>query len=203
MSTISSSREISANGSAPPPPSVQRLYLPAWEPPPPGVPEGRSSYLELLPGIYHESDFMARFLLIFEHILSPIDRTITNIPDYLDPGITPPDYVPWLASWVGITLDGRWPVERQRDVVLAAPELYRWRGTKRGLEKFIQLYTGSPPEIDQPTLREIAADRSRAYRFSVRVRVQRSQGLSRQLVESIIELEKPAFAACSLEWIEV
>jgi len=201
MTTIPSSREVSNNG-APPPAERARWYVADWGPAPPGVPEKRSNYLDLLPGIYHDSDFLGRFLLIFEHILSPVDRTITNIPEYFDPGITPPEYVQWLASWVGIALDGRWPEERQREVVRKAPELFRWRGTRRGMEQFIQLYTGSTPEIDQPTLREIAADRSRAFRFSVRVRVPRSAALSRQLVESIIELEKPAFAACSLEWIE-
>jgi len=36
----------------------------------------------------------------------------------------------------------------------------------------------------------------------VRIRVGRRSELSRQLVETIIETEKPAFAACSLEWIE-
>jgi phage tail-like protein len=191
------------NGAGPPTrPRRVRWYVPEWPPPPPGVPEKRSSYIEMLPGIYHESDFMARFLLIFEHILSPVDRTIANIPDYFDAGITPPEFVPWLASWLGIALDARWPIERQREVVREAPELFRWRGTRRGLSRFIELYTGTPPEIDQPTLREIAADRTRAFRFSVRVRVPRADGLSRQLVESIIELEKPAFAACSLEWIE-
>lgn len=179
-----------------------RWYVADWSPAPPGVPERRSNYLELLPGIYHDSDFLARFLLIFEHILSPVDRTVANIPEYFDPGITPPEYVQWLASWLGIVLDARWPEERQRQVVAAAPELFRWRGTRRGLSQFIELYTGTPPEIDQPTLREIAADRTRAFRFSVRVRVPRSAGMSRQLVESIIETEKPAFAACSLEWIE-
>lgn len=201
MSTIPSSREVSTNGAGPPA-AATRWYVADWSPAPPGVPENRSNYLDLLPGIYQDSEFLARFLLIFEHILSPVDRTVANIPEYFDAGITPPEYIQWLASWLGIALDARWPVERQRAVVLAAPELFRWRGTRRGLSQFIELYTGSPPEIDQPTLREIAADRNRAYRFSVRIRVPRSAALSRQLVESIIELEKPAFAACSLEWIE-
>jgi phage tail-like protein len=201
MSTIPSSQEVSANGAAPPPARV-RWYLPEWPSPPPGVPVGRSSYLDLLPGIYHESEFLGRFLLIFEHILGPVDRTVANIPEYFDAGVAPPEFVPWLASWLGIALDARWPVERQRDVIREAPELFRWRGTRRGLSRFLELYLGSPPEIDQPTLREIAADRTRAFRFTVRVRAARAAGLSRPLVESIIELEKPAFAACSLEWIE-
>jgi len=92
--------------------------------------------------------------------------------------------------------------DRRRDVVKAAPELFRWRGTRRGLAHFLRLYTGLEPEIIEPSLRDIANDRNRAYRFTVRLRVGPQSELSRQLVETIIETEKPAFAACSLEWIE-
>src|SRR5262245_1161043 len=67
---------------------------------PPGVPAVRSSYLDYLPGVYHENDFMARFLLIFEHILSPIERTVANSSEYIDPGTTPDDFLPWLGSWL-------------------------------------------------------------------------------------------------------
>ena len=94
------------------------------------------------------------------------------------------------------------PEDRRRDVVKAAPELFRWRGTRRGLAHFLRLYTGVEPEILEPSLREIANDRMRAFRFTVRVRAPRGSGLSRQLVQSIIEAEKPAFAAANLEWIE-
>lgn len=195
------SRETSIDGDGGPPPRDQWVMA-NFDEAPPGVPVHRSTYLDYLPGIYQESDFLGRFLLIFEHILSPIDRTIGNIPDYFDPELAPPDVVTWLGSWLGLVLDARWPDERRREVVKAAPELFRWRGTQRGLSHFLRLYTGVEPEIIEPSLRDIANDRNRAYRFAVRVRVPRNGGLSRQLVESIIETEKPAFAACSLEWIE-
>ncbi len=192
------------DGGGPPATPDAPGYPAAWDTPP-GVPRTRSTYLDFLPGIYQEnelSDFLGRFLLIFEHILSPIDRTIENIPYYFDPDVAPPDVVTWLGSWLGLVLDARWPEERRRDVVKAAPELFRWRGTRRGLAQFLRLYTGVEPEILEPTLREIANDRTRAFRFTVRIRAPRGSGLSRQLVQNIIETEKPAFAACSLEWIE-
>ncbi len=169
---------------------------------PPGVPEDRSSYLQYLPGIYHDGDFIGRFLLLFEHILSPIDRTVENIPYYFDAEVAPPEFVTWLASWLGIVLDARWPIDRQRDVVRRAWELFSWRGTRRGLALFIELYTGVTPEVIEPALRDIAQDRTKAFSFAVRVTVPRSAGLSRQLVETIIHHEKPAFAAATLEWVE-
>lgn len=202
--TPTSEHTGTVDGGGPPAGPDAPGYPAAWDTPP-GVPRTRSTYLDFLPGIYQEnelSDFLGRFLLIFEHILSPIDRTIENIPYYFDPDVAPPDVVTWLGSWLGLVLDARWPEERRRDVVKAAPELFRWRGTRRGLAQFLRLYTGVEPEILEPSLREIANDRTRAFRFTVRIRAPRGSGLSRQLVQNIIETEKPAFAACSLEWIE-
>lgn len=189
----------SSNGSGPP--AVRRPGLPAqrWDPAPPGVPATRSTYLDYLPGLYQESEFLGRFLLIFEHILSPVDRTIGNISHYLDPDLTPPELVAWLGSWLGVVVDSRVPEERRRDLVKAAPELYRWRGTKRGLREYLRLYTGYEPEITEPTLSEIAANRNLAFRFNVRVRVPAGEPAPRAFIESIIDAEKPAFAACNLE----
>ena len=51
----------------------------------PGVPQWRSTYLDYMPGIYDGSDFLGRFLLIFESILGPLDRTVGNIHHYFDP----------------------------------------------------------------------------------------------------------------------
>jgi phage tail-like protein len=204
MAMTPASEEIGVNGSDGPPATPATAGQPAWDTPP-GIPQARSSYLDYLPGIYQEnelSDFLGRFLLIFEHILSPIDRTIENIPYYFDPDVAPPEVVTWLGSWLGLALDARWPEERRRDLVKAAPELFRWRGTRQGLAHFLRLYTGAEPEILEPSLRDIANDRTRAFRFTVRLHVARGSGLSRQLVQSIIEAEKPAFAACNLEWFE-
>ncbi len=170
-----------------------------WPEPPPGVPRTRSTYLDLLPGIYHDNDFLGRFLLIFEHILSPIERTVGNLSHYLDPGLTPPDFLPWLGSWLGLVVDARIPEERRRELVSAAPELYRWRGTKRGLREYLRIYTGIEPEIIEPTLSEIAANRALAFRFTVRMTLPAGSPIQRSYIESIIEAEKPAFAACALE----
>lgn len=159
----------------------------------------RSSYLEHLPGIYHDNDFLARFLLIFESILGPMERMVGGISHYLDPDVAPPETLRWLASWLGIVLDPRWPEDRQRDLVRGATNLYRWRGTRRGLSTVLRLATGATPDITEPTLAELTADPSRAFRFGVRLTIPRGQQVDRALVESIIDLEKPAWAACDLE----
>ena len=165
----------------------------------PGVPTDRSSYVEYLPGVYEGNAFLARFLLIFESILGPLDRTIGNLPHYFDPELGPPDLLPWLGGWVGLVLDHRWPEARRRDLVRSAAELYHWRGTRRGLSTFVRLYSGITPEILEATPGEVAANRGRAFSFTLRLRIPRGQTVDREMLQSIIDIEKPAFAACTLD----
>ncbi|MEO6398892.1 MAG: phage tail protein [Tepidiformaceae bacterium] len=186
----------------PPPPDRTRFRPPEPTDAPPGVAEDVSSYLHYLPGIYHNNHFLGRFLLIFESILGPLDRTVENMHHYFDPFVTPPEAVDWLGTWVGLALDERWPEDRRRELIAEAVNLYQWRGTKRGLSEFLRLYTGVVPEIIEPTLREIANARGRAYRFTVRITIPAGSRISRSLIETIIDAEKPAFAACTLELIE-
>ena len=159
----------------------------------------QSSYLNYLPGIYQENAFLGRFLLIFESVFSPIERTAGNIHHYLNPDLAPPETLRWLASWLGVVLDERWPVDRQRDLVRGATGLYIWRGTRRGLSTILRLATGATPEIIEPTLGELAGDPSRAFRFTIRLRMPAGQSIEREFIEALIDLEKPAWAGCDLE----
>jgi len=186
----------------PPPPDRTRFRPPEPTDVPPGVPLDVSSYLAYLPGIYQNNHFLGRFLLIFESILGPIDRTVENMHHYFDPFVTPPEAVDWLGAWVGLALDERWPEDRRRELISEAVNLYQWRGTKHGLSEFLRLYTGVEPEIIEPTLREVANARNRAFRFTVRITLPAGTRISRSLIETIIDAEKPAFAACTLELIE-
>ncbi|MCC6190909.1 MAG: FHA domain-containing protein [Anaerolineales bacterium] len=170
---------------------------------PPGVPDDRSTYLKYLPALYSADDFLGRFLLIFESILSPVERTIDNLHHYLDARLTPPEMLPWLASWLGLVLDERWPEERRRELIRAAVELYQWRGTRRGLTEFLRLYTGLAPEIVEPGLAgRRAASGDDAFRFVVRLRAPNASRIDRAVVEAIIDAEKPAHAGYTLEIVE-
>lgn len=166
---------------------------------PPGVPEDRSSYLKYLPALYSTDDFLGRFLLIFESILSPIERTVDNLHYYFDAQMTPPEVLPWLASWLGLVLDERWPEARRRELIRAAVDLYEWRGTRRGLLEFLRLYTGFTPEIIETGVGRKTVTEDEAFRFVVRLRVPNPASLDRAVIESIIDAEKPAHAGYTLE----
>jgi phage tail-like protein len=100
-----------------------------------------------LPAIYQEDDFAQRMLSGLDEVLAPIFSTLDNFDAYLDPALTPPDFLAWLASWVGFALDDTWDEGRRRAAVARAVELYRVRGTASGLAAQVQLQTGGAVEI--------------------------------------------------------
>ena len=60
-------------------------------------------------------------------ILEPLERTIDEIHHYFDPRLTPEAMLPWLATWVDLVLNEKWPLERRRALVRRAADLYRWQ----------------------------------------------------------------------------
>ncbi|MGH9198184.1 MAG: phage tail protein, partial [Acidimicrobiia bacterium] len=60
---------------------------------------------QTLPAIFQEDDFALRFVSAFDRVLAPVISTLDNVSAYLDPKIAPPDFVEWLAGWVGLALD--------------------------------------------------------------------------------------------------
>ncbi len=166
--------------------------------PPPGVPEDRSSYLQYLPGMYHGNEFLGRFLLIFEHIFSPVRRTVGNAPHYFDPAVTPSEVLAWLGSWLGLVVDERWPERTRRELIANAASLFAWRGTRRGLTEFVRLYAGVSPVITEPSREELEADPSRAFTFDILLQLPPGGSIDEQLLRQVIETEKPAWAAYRL-----
>jgi phage tail-like protein len=107
----------------------------------------KGQYLKYLPAIYQEDELMGRFLMLFESFWAPIETQIDNLSLYFDPCMAPSQFLPWLASWLNLVLDQRWPEERQRQLLRSAISLYRRRGTRKGLEDYLEIYTGQRPRI--------------------------------------------------------
>ena len=53
----------------------------------------------------------------------------------------------WLGLLIDLTFDPSWPLERRRALVRAAMDLYRRRGTVGGLQRYVEIYTGTTPTI--------------------------------------------------------
>lgn len=178
-----------------------------------------SRYLNYLPAVYQEVDLMGRLLKLFEQTLDPSIQTLQLLWAYLDPLTAPESLLPFLAYWVGWPSDIAWDLQQQRRLIRRALEIYRWRGTRRGLRLYIHLYTGLP--LDAPETPEVEKHISiqetfsqgfvlngarlgedtvmgggRPYHFVVRLRS--PAPLDEGLIRTIIEQEKPAFCTYEL-----
>jgi phage tail-like protein len=107
----------------------------------------KARYLKYLPALYHRDELIGRLLMLFESFWHPVEGQIEQIPLYFDPQMTPPDLLPWLASWLSLVLDEQCPLNRRRDLVQMASSLYRRRGTREGLRDYLKIYTGDQVEV--------------------------------------------------------
>lgn len=123
-----------------------------------------STYLQYLPAIFQQevdeskTPFLNGLLLAFEQILrgrnipkAPgIEEFIDLIYSYFEPEKldkagtsqphTPVEFLPWLASWVALTLRNDWSEDERRRFIAHAVPLYRKRGTREGMIEALQTY---------------------------------------------------------------
>jgi phage tail-like protein len=104
-------------------------------------------FLEYLPSVYEQDSFMGRFLMLFESFWGPIDQQISGIHNYFDPDLTPARFLPWLASWFDLALDDNWSEAQQRELLNSVIWLYRRRGTRIALQRYLEIFTQEPVEI--------------------------------------------------------
>lgn len=110
------------------------------------------SWLEFLPGIYQNDNgagrgFLEGFLWSFQQVFTDIEDRLDDLARYFHPYETPAEFLPWLASWLALALDQEWPEPKKRILVRHAVQLYKLRGTVRGLKLFLEIFTGVEPEI--------------------------------------------------------
>ena len=182
----------------------------------------QSRYLDLLPQVFREVDFIGRFLKIIETAFEPDLQILQNLWAYLDPITAPQSILPFLAHWVGWEIQPQIPLDAQRRLIRCAMQIYRWRGTRRGLRFFLHLITGLP--LDEHLSNEadkhisIRESFSRGFVFGetslgedtilgggkpfhFSVHLQRDipeRQLEEALIRLVIEQEKPAFATYDL-----
>lgn len=131
-----------------------------------------SRLLRYLPGIYSDHPFLGEFLNIFEAIWQPLDHQIDQLHAYVDPRLTPPEFLTWLGTWLDLVLDENWPEGRRRALIRHAACLYERRGTAGGLRDYLSIYLGVPPEIQED------GGESEPFRFTVVVRPDVSEARS-------------------------
>jgi len=91
--------------------------------------------------------FLRRYLAVFDGALGDLEARADARDVLLDPQATPEEALPWLASFLGLALDERWPLAARRELTAEAPKLWRARGTVVGLTRFLELYLGRAPVL--------------------------------------------------------
>ncbi len=102
-----------------------------------------------LPGVYLEDDMARGFSRGFDTVLAPVFLTLDCLDAYVCPRLSPEDFLPWLASWVGASLVESWPADRKRRVVAGAVARHRDRGTRAGLRAYLELVTGGDVQVHE------------------------------------------------------
>ena len=160
---------------------------------------------EELPSLLQEDDFCVRFTQGLDEVLAPVFATIDCWDSYLDNDLTPDDFVDWLASWVGVDVDERWPLDRRRRLIDEAVGIYRVRGTAAGLAAHVALYAGATPEIVDSGGCEWSQTADTAFTgtsdasLTVRLPVDDPDSLSIGTVERIVAASRPAHVVFKVE----
>ncbi|MDE7435151.1 MAG: hypothetical protein K2N01_04960 [Lachnospiraceae bacterium] len=169
---------------------------------------GNRSFLSYLPAIYQtggEEDFLERFLGMFEAVYQNINEKIADSARQLEPMSAEPEFLYWMAKWVGISNAHLWQVEKLRLLLQGIVRKNLIRGTREYMEYMIGIFTGERPffveygDIEQYKGNENAYRSLRQsyvhgpYDVSVLVREQAVPSMREQYaLKKVIEDMKPA-----------
>lgn len=174
----------------------------------PGVPSP-VPLAERLPGVLQEDDFMRRLVAAFDDGFAPVLVTLDGLAGYVDPWLAPPDFLGWLAGWVGVELDDAWSLEQSRSAVAGAARVHRRRGTAAGIAEALRLSFSAEVEVTDSGSctwsRTPAAEVPHAGPPSVHVRIEHPDpdALDLRRVHAVLEAVKPAHVAHEVEIVRL
>ncbi|SRR5579883_1173553 len=174
----------------------------------------RTDIEQLLPGVFQRTvrpgTPLFALLDVMEALPAADEAILDQLDAFFDPHRTPDSFVPFLAGWVdvarllpaapeGLMAAASDPLPggmgRLRELVAAAIFLAQWRGTAKGLLRFLETATG----VQGFTIEEqvVGAD-GRLQPFHMRIHVPADAEPYRVLIERIIESEKPVYVTYEL-----
>lgn len=166
---------------------------------------------KLLPRVYQETfgsnQPLQALLAVMQGMHSPVETILSKLDSYFSPYKAPDWMIPYLATWVdldrcfikkGLSQQdfGDEPLStgqgRLRELIAAASELSQWRGTTYGLTLFLQIVTGEKGfRIEE----EVYDEQGEPLVFYFEVHAPPDTEKYRQLIEHIVEQEKPAYVS--------
>jgi phage tail-like protein len=142
--------------------------------------DGPSTYLRHLPEIFRaprpdgSAPFLGEFLKIFEALLAGredahdigiegVEDVIDRFPEAIDAALAPVDrplpalgealtseLLDYLASWAALALDQNWNLEKKREWTRRIIPLYQRRGTRGGLQDYLNTFVGDNVGVSEP-----------------------------------------------------
>ncbi len=160
-----------------------------------GPPQAISAYLNYLPALFSESDFVGRYLSIFEQVWEPLQRRQDFLELYFDPATCPESFLGWFAQWLGLTVDPHWPESRRREWLSEAVNLYRWRGTRYGLMRMLEVCCGVTPHVVE--------DPTRPHHLLIVLPIPPGdeEGMTKGAIEAVVDQHVPAHVAYEVRYI--
>jgi phage tail-like protein len=161
-----------------------------------------------MPSIFQEDLVTTRFCAGLDKVMAPALATLDCLDAYVDPALTPEDFLEWIGGWVGATIIEGWPEERKRNAVATAAALHRCRGTVAGLREELVLYTGGEVEISETGGVAVArtpggvAPGEPVARVYVRITVDDISSVQDGVVNAIVAASKPAHVEHQVEIVE-
>jgi phage tail-like protein len=170
----------------------------------------REEIAQLLPAVFQrtlkDGSPLAGLLQVMETLQVPSEAVLARLDAIFDPRRTSDQFVPYLAYWAdlsrlfdeglpskhdlalgGLTISSG--LGRLRELIANASYLSQWRGTKKGLLLFLQTATG----VGNFEIAENVDLLGQPRQFHISVRCPKECAQYSQLIERIVELEKPAY----------
>ena len=172
-----------------------------------------SSYLDHLPAVFRSDPFTGQFLLAFEAVLSGgvegvdqpgLEELAAGVGTYFDPMRTPEEFLPWLASWVGLSVRADWDAATTRGFIREIVPLYQQRGTLGGLRRMLQIFL-APTSVEAAGNDVVIMDgfEEPQHFFQVRLTLGEPDPVKLRAIQemavAIIEQEKPAHTFFALK----
>jgi phage tail-like protein len=175
----------------------------------------RSEIEQMLPGVFQrtalEGTPLIALLEVMEALQAPDEVALDQLDAFFDPYRAPDAFVPFLASWVDLdrllievpeefeeTAPPPLPsgIGRLRELVAAATFLAQWRGTAKGLLRFLETATGVQGFVIEE---QVLGSDGQLKPFHLRVRVPQEAVPYQIMIERIVESEKPAYVTYELQ----
>lgn len=162
----------------------------------------------MLPAFMQEDQFLVRMMAGFDSVIAPVISVLDCIDAYCDPLLAPPDFLDWLAAWLGTTLDDHWDDARRRRSVMNAAELHRMRGTVTALRSLVELATGGQVEVYEPggtwwSLTPTPDDyEAESGGIHIRVTVDQPEAVRLYALDELVAAAKPAHLPHTIEVVK-